>query len=143
MPCSEWNRPVPKWLRRLGRRPLAGGPATRRQKTYPAQTGYVYEYVYEGHRPRGLLRRTGVEYVFSVSAAGRRGLPVSVLLTNKVVRLWERAHGRALTATEQYAVAKMSLFEAFDQRPAPEALRGPIRVRAPELEAILGRLGLD
>jgi hypothetical protein len=31
--------------------PLTGAPAVRRLKSYSAQSGYVYQYFYEGQRP--------------------------------------------------------------------------------------------
>ena len=39
------------WLRKKKDAPLTGAPAVRRQKTYSAESGYVYQYFYEGQRP--------------------------------------------------------------------------------------------
>jgi len=39
------------WLRKKKEAPLTGAPAVRRQKTYSAESGYVYQYFYEGQRP--------------------------------------------------------------------------------------------
>ena len=36
--------------------PLTGAPAVRRLKSYSAQSGYVYQYFYEGQRPFSQLR---------------------------------------------------------------------------------------
>lgn len=131
------------WFRRFTKRPLRGAPAIPRRKSYPALSGYVYQYVYAGRRQVGLWGRAGVEHVFSILGCGQRGLAVSVFLGEKAVRAWEHAHGRVLSQTERYAVAKISLFEAFDQCPGPEALPERIRVRAADLEGVLDRLGLS
>jgi hypothetical protein len=88
----------------------------RRLKTYSAQSGYVYQYCYEGQRPfqRSGRQRNGV----CVQHVGRpenlaslQGRPA----TGRVA-WWEAAHGRRLSATERYAIAKMALFQAFDER---------------------------
>jgi hypothetical protein len=121
------------WLRRLGRRaqpppPLTGAPAVRRLKTYSAASGYVYQYFYEGHR--------GTEYVFQVSADRQTYSSVSVLLTDAAIE----ASARELNATERYAVAKMALFQAFDERARPDHVHEPIRVEPRDLAAIAEHL---
>jgi hypothetical protein len=122
------------WIRRLGRReqppPLAGAPAVRRLKTYSAASGYVYQYFYQGHR--------GTEYVFQVSADRRTYFSVTVVLSDAALA----ACPRELTSNEQYAVAKMSLFQAFDERAAPDDMRQPVQVQPADLEAIAAQLGL-
>ena len=121
------------WLRRLGSRrlppPLAGAPAVRRLKTYSAASGYVYQYFYEGHRE--------TEYVFQVSADRRTYFSVAVMLSDAALA----ASPRELNSTERYAVAKLSLFQAFDQRASPDQMRQPIRVRPQDVEAIADQLG--
>jgi len=135
---------VLRWLRRRRAAALlSGAPAVRRLKSYSSAGGYVYQYFYEGRRPEERGREPGVEYVFSVTADRRSWFPVSVFLSRSAVRQWEAGHGRTLNDTEWYAVAKMSLFQAFDERPNPEALHEEVRVRAADLEYILERLGLD
>jgi hypothetical protein len=131
------------WLRRKAEPPLTGAPPVRRVKTYSAASGFVYEYWFEGRRParRGLNK--GVQFVFSVTADRRHWFPVSVFVSERSLRPWEQAHQRQVTATECYAVAKMSLFRAFDERPSPDALREEILVEAADVAAIFQRLGLD
>ncbi len=132
------------FLRRLfrpARSPLRGAPAARREKNYSAQSGYVYRYFYLGYRP--LEGEQGSEYVFQVSGGREPFAPVSVLLSAGAVAAWEEGHGRALSATERYAVAKTALFQAFDERAAPAAMRQPVRVRAADAAEFLERLGLD
>jgi hypothetical protein len=121
---------------------LTGAPAVRRLKTYSAQSGYVYQYFYEGHRPFRGAGESGAEFVFSISADARNWRPASVILADAAVRAWETAHRRQLSSTEHYAIAKMALFQAFDERPLPAQMKDEVRVRAADVEAIIETLGL-
>lgn len=123
--------------------PLTGAPAVRRQKTYSAQSGYVYQYYYEGYRPFRRDGDEGTEFVFNVSADRKTSAPVSVFVSGEAVRSWEQRHGRALAPTERYATAKMALFQAFDERAHPGLMKQDILVRAADMEAILDGLGID
>jgi hypothetical protein len=130
-------------LRWFGKKtvPLAGVPTVRRQKTYSAQSGYVYQYFYEGHRPSSPER--GTEYVFDVSSDRKTSSPVSVVISDAAVANWQNESGRTLSATEQYAIAKMALFQAFDERESPEAMRQAVHVSAGAVQAILAALHID
>lgn len=123
--------------------PLTGGPAVRRQKTYSAQSGYVYQYYYEGHRPYKRDREKGAEFVFDVTADRKTSAPVSVLLNDTAIDDWESRHGRTLGGSERYAIAKIALFQAFDERPNPASMSADVRVRAADVEAILITLGIE
>ena len=123
--------------------PLTGAPAVRRQKTYSAQSGYVYQYFYEGQREFGRDQDAGTEFVFDVSADRKTSAPVSVFLTHEAVQSWEERHGRPLVSTERYAAAKMALFQAFDERAHPGLMKQDILVRTADIEAILAGLGID
>ena len=127
---------------RLG--PLRGTPSLRRHKTYSAQTGYVYQYAYEGYRERrGRGGDGGTEFVFRVSSDTKNWGLVHVVLGNTVARAWEQAHAQTLSETERYAIAKMALFQAFDERLTPSLMKQPVRVRPADLDAILETLGID
>jgi hypothetical protein len=130
-------------LRWFGKKtvPLAGVPTVRRQKTYSAQSGYVYQYFYEGHRPSSAER--GTEYVFDVSSDRKTSSPVSVVISDAAVASWQNESGRTLSATEQYAIAKMALFQAFDERESPEAMRQAVHVSPGAVQAILAALHID
>jgi hypothetical protein len=123
--------------------PLTGAPAVRRQKTYNAQSGYVYQYHYEGQRPFRRDAEEGTEFVFDVSADRKTSMPVSVFVLEEAVRAWVQQHGRQLAATERYAAAKIALFQAFDERANPGLMKQDVRVRAADIEAILAGLGID
>jgi len=122
--------------------PLTGAPAVRRLKTYSAQSGYVYQYYYDGQRQLLSGGEHCVEYVFTVSADRKTSHPVSVLVAEGSLRAWEQAHARELSSTERYAIAKMALFQAFDERAAPDLMKQEVRVRAADVEAIIDALGL-
>lgn len=122
--------------------PLSGAPPVRRLKTYSAQSGYVYQYSYEGHREYQAGGDRGVEFVFSVSSDRKTWHPSAVLVSEPAVRSWEQAHSRELTLTERYAVAKIALFQAFDERPDPALMRDVVRVRNADVDGIIETLGL-
>jgi hypothetical protein len=123
--------------------PLTGAPAVRRQKSYSGQSGYVYQYFYEGTRPFSSAGERGSEFVFTFSADRKTSHPVSILVSDEAIAAWEQAHGRALAATERYAIAKMALFQAFDERATPELMKQEVRVRAADVAGILETLGLE
>src|SRR5262245_20327947 len=109
-------------------------------KTYSAQSGYVYQYFYEGHRDYAAGADRGVEFVFTFSSDRKTFHEVSVLLSEPAIRAWELAHGRELSLTERYAVAKIALFQAYDERPDPAQMRDEVRVRAADVEGIVETL---
>jgi hypothetical protein len=121
--------------------PLSGAPAVRRQKTYSAQSGYVYQYFYQGQRTSA--REPGTDYVFDVSADRKTSTQVTVFVADRALESWERKNGRTLSGTERYAIAKMALFHAFDERETPERMREAVLVRAADVAAILTTLNID
>jgi hypothetical protein len=135
---------VPHWFRDSKQpAPLAGAPAVPRQKIYSAQTGDVYRYFYRGHRPASRDGAAGAEYVFEAAADTKTFFQVPVFLGEDAVESWEQGHSRALSAAERYAVVKMALFQAFDERPTPGHMQAEIQVRAADLETHLETLGID
>lgn len=127
------------WLKRKKVASLSGAPAVRRQKTYSAESGYVYQYFYEGYRQV----EAGLEYVFDVSADRKTSFPVSVFIKSDAIAPWQRHHERALTSTEQYAIAKMALFAAFDRREEPQQMRAEVELSSDDVERILETLRID
>jgi hypothetical protein len=122
--------------------PLTGSPAVRRMKSYSAQSGYAYQYVYLGQR--AMAKGAGSEFVFSTSADRKSWHDVSVFVEVSAIREWEQLHERTLSSAEWYAVAKMALFDAFDERTSPaEMWREAVRVRASDVAEIMERLGRD
>ncbi len=116
--------------------PLTGAPPVRRAKTYSAQSGYVYQYVYLGCRKRA----GDTEFVFDVTADRKNSFAVSVLLLDEAVRGWERRNSFTLRDNERHGIAKMALFQAFDERSSPGEMLQPILVRRADLDAIVETL---
>lgn len=114
----------------------------RRLKTYSAQSGYVYQYYYQGRRAVRRENLSGTEHVFEVSSDRKTYQPVSVFLGELALAGWQARH-RDLTDTERYAIAKMALFQAFDERDNPSLLRHEIRVRHADVDLLLERLNID
>jgi hypothetical protein len=121
---------------------LTGAPPVRRMKTYSAQSGYVYQYYYEGYRPFHADGETGTEFVFSISADRKFWHPASVHVSDEAVAQWQSAHQRELSNNERYAIAKMALFQAFDDRANPALMKEAVRVRAADVAAIVETLDL-
>lgn len=132
------------WRRRASAAPapLTGAPPIRRQKTYSADSGYVYQYYYQGYRVASHQGRPAAEFVFSVSADRKSMFPVSVLLPDDAAAAWERAHDRDLNSTERYAVAKLALFAAFDARQGPREMRETVPIDAAAVAGFIEQLGI-
>jgi hypothetical protein len=130
-----------KWFR-AKEAPLRGAPPVRRLKTYSGQSGYVYEYFYEGYRASERNGGGGTQYVFRVSSGPGAELGHSIFLPDAALVPWERANGRPLTSTERYAVAKLALFQAFDDWPAPAEAVREIAVDAAAADGFLAALDI-
>jgi len=120
--------------------------AVRRVKSYSAGNGYVYQYYFfEGNRAqRG--RNPGGEFTYVVSADRRSAFPFKIFVMQSALDAWAKQNGRPLSSSEEYAVAKMRLFHAFDegsvQAPPAGQPAGEVIVDESNLEEMLGRLGI-
>jgi hypothetical protein len=114
----------------------------RRVKTYSAESGYVYQYQFQDVHPavRGLA--AGNEYVYYVSADRKTMFPLHIFVRRDAVERWGKKMGRSLTGTEEYAVAKMRLFQAFDEIEDIATSRSDLVVDEANLEGLLERLDL-
>lgn len=109
-----------KFLARLRQRtpdppPLRGRPAIRREKAYAADSGYVYQYTYEGYRDASRDAAEGREFVFDCTSDRASRFRITVFAPADSFADWERDAGRDLSDVERYAVVKMRLFEIFDE----------------------------
>ena len=129
------------WFRKK-EAPLSGAPTVRRQKTHSAESGYVYQYFYEGQRAAKRDGAAGTQYVFNVSADRKSSFPVSVFVSDLALEEWQKQHGRQLSSTERYAIAKLALFQAFDQRETPAAMSEEVVVQALDVAAFLATLDI-
>lgn len=131
------------WLRKPGlplgaRGKLLGVPAVRRVKNYAAFSGYVYEYFFEGyHDTRGAR-----EYVFSVSGDRKSWSAFQVRLAVRATAAWARERELTLGDRERYALAKLALFSAFDERANPAEMRGSCEVTPEMAVELLEKLDL-
>jgi len=107
--------------------------ANPRWKTYAAQSGYVYQYVFEGVRNEE-------EYVFRATSGPEIEMTLEVVLDQKVLDPWVRDN-RALTEMERYGIAKMALMRALDDDPSPGSPRS-IRPDGAAVVAICQELDL-
>jgi hypothetical protein len=120
--------------------------AVRRVKSYSAADGYVYQYYFfEGNRAHR-DSNPGGEFTYAVSTDRRSAFPFKIFVRQSALDAWAKQNGRPLTSSEEYAVAKMRLFQAFDegsvQAPAEGQQPGEVLVDESNLEDMLGRLGI-
>jgi hypothetical protein len=116
--------------------------AVRRVKTYSAATGYVYQYYfYEVQRTRRGFS-AGREYVYMVSLDRRQVFPLRIFVKQAAVDRWGRAAGRQLSGTEEYAVAKLRLFQALDESQELEAKRPDLIIDESNLDNLLSQLDI-
>ncbi len=93
--------------------------AVRRVKSYSASNGYVYQYCfYEVNRVTHEGGPAG-EFIYAISADRKTTFPLRIVVMQAALEAWALANGRSLTSSEEYAVAKMRLFQAFDEGEVP------------------------
>jgi len=117
----------------------------RRLKTYTAQTGSVYQYYFVGRRAAlpGEPEAPADEYVFDVTAGPIPRFAVSVFLRADALAAWAGAHGRALTAAEQYAAAKLRFIQDLEAvEPSTVAGARRVAVNPENIEELLAELEL-
>ena len=103
--------------------------AVRRVKSYSASNGYVYQYCfYEVNRITHEGEPAG-EFIYAISTDRKTTYPLRIVVVQAALETWARANGRALTSSEEYAVAKMRLFQAFDEGEVPVTAVGTEELR--------------
>lgn len=116
--------------------------AVRRIKSYSSASGFVYQYQFQEVNPVHRGSASGNEYVYHVSADRKTMFPLRILVRRDAVDRWAKQTGRALTGTEEYAVAKMCLFQAFDEVEDLAVSRPELVVDDSNLATLLERLDL-
>jgi hypothetical protein len=116
----------------------------RRMKTYTGQTGYVYQYYFVGKRDAlpDDAEAPSAEYIFDVTADRKTMFAVSVFVKQSALDEWKAAHGRALTDPEQYAAAKLRLFQGFDEVEKMQAAGRRLTVEGAAIEGLLEQIGV-
>ena len=124
---------------------MARPDAVRRVKSYSAANGYVYQYCfYEVNRISHQGSPAG-EFIYAISSDRRTTFPLSILVLQPALESWAQTNGRPLTSSEEYAIAKMRLFQAFDDGDVPLTVKPAERhalllVDDSNLEALLQQL---
>ena len=126
----------------LNNLPMSRPDAVRRVKSYSAATGYVYQYYFYEVEKTGKGASSATEYGYMVSVDRQHVFPVRILVMQEALREWFAQTGQQLTGTEEYAVAKMRLFQAFDEIEELNAKTPRLLVDNSNLEALLLQLDL-
>jgi hypothetical protein len=125
---------------------MAKPEAVRRIKSYSAANGYVYQYYFYELNRVAVDGEAAGEFVYAISADRGASFGLRIYVVQSALDGWAAANGRALTSSEEYAVAKMRLFKAFDEGVVPltaEAAR-EVRLKVDEsnLEELLKILNI-
>ena len=118
-------------------------PPLRRMKTYTGGQGYVYQYYFVGKRAALAPDQGSTEYIFDVTSDRKTMYSVSVILSQSAVTEWSAAHGRSLNDAEQYAGAKLRLFQAFDEIEDMMSDGRRLAINPEQLEVLLAGLGVS
>lgn len=121
---------------------MAKPETVRRIKSYSAATGYVYQYQFQDVHPAARGESRGNEYVYYVSADRKTMFAIRIFVHRSALEAWTGQTGRALTGTEEYAIAKMRLFQAFDDIEDFAGSRPALEVDESNLAELIGRLDL-
>ena len=125
---------------------MARPDAVRRVKSYSAANGYVYQYCfYEVNRITDNGSPAG-EFIYAISADRKTTFGLRIVVRRAALDAWAQTNGRLLTSSEEYAVAKMRLFQAFDEGAVPltaaAAAEAPLLVDESNLEELLTLLNI-
>jgi hypothetical protein len=93
--------------------------AVRRIKSYSATNGYVYQYYFYELNRVVVDGEAAGEFVYAISADRGTSFGLRIFVMQAALEAWAAANGRVLTSSEEYAVAKMRLFQAFDEGVVP------------------------
>ena len=114
----------------------------RRVKSYSAATGYVYQYYFYEVEKSQRGAAAGTEYVYMASVDRKHVFPVKIFVARGALEKWSARTGREFTGTEEYAVAKMRLFQAFDEVEGLATKTPDLMVDESNLDALLSQLDL-
>jgi hypothetical protein len=125
---------------------MARPDAARRVKSYSAANGYVYQYYFYEVNRVTWNGSAAIEFAYAISADRAAAFPLRILVIEDALVSWARTNGRILTSSEEYAVAKMRLFQAFDEggvpRDAETGSRTKLFVDERNLEGLLQQLNI-
>lgn len=121
---------------------MAQPETVRRVKSYSAASGYVYQYQFQDAHPSTRVEASGNEYIYYISADRKTMFPIRIFVRRDAVERWSNQTGRTLTGTEEYAAAKMRLFQALDDMEDFATSRPELTVDDSNLSELLERLDL-
>ena len=121
---------------------MARPETVRRVKSYSSATGHVYQYYFYEVQKTSRHGSPGIEYVYMVSVDRKKVFPLRVFLKRDSIERWARRTGRTLTGTEEYAIAKMRLFDALDEIEDLDKHQPDLIVDESHIEPLLERLNL-
>ena len=116
--------------------------AVRRVKSYSAATGYVYQYYFYEVEKARRGDSSGTEYTYMVSVDRKHVFPVKVFVVKDALEKWSARTGQTLTGTEEYALAKMRLFQAFDEVEGMASNTPDLAVDEGNLDSLLSQLDI-
>jgi hypothetical protein len=114
----------------------------RRVKSYSSATGYVYQYYFYEVQKARHGNSEGTEYVYMVSVDRKHVFPLKVFVVKDAMEKSSAGTGQHLTGTEEYAVAKMRLFQAFDEAEELTAKTPSLVIDDTNLDSLLSQLDL-
>jgi hypothetical protein len=114
----------------------------RRVKSYSSESGFVYQYQFHDAVPAERNGEPGNEYIYYVSADRKTMFPIKIFVGRDTREDCARRLGRTFTGTEEYALAKMRLFQAFDETEDLVTTKPELVVDGSNIEALLSRLDL-
>jgi hypothetical protein len=121
---------------------MARPEVAHRIKSYSAATGFVYQYSFlEVQKARRGLS-LGTEYIYAVSVDRKENYPVTVFVKQSALEKWSKRENRKLTGTEEYAIAKMRLFAAFDESEDPAKAATDLHVDDSNIDSLLAQLDI-
>lgn len=123
-------------------KPATKPETVRRIKSYSAASGYVYQYQFQDAHPAEQDASRGNEYVYYVTADRKTMFPVRIFVHRAALDAWSAQSGRALTGTEEYAIAKMRLFQALDDIEDFATSRPSLAVDESNVADLIARLDL-
>jgi hypothetical protein len=121
---------------------MAKPEVAHRIKSYSAATGYVYQYCFVEVRQARRGFSAGTEFIYVVSVDRQENLPLAVFVRKSAVEKWSKQENRKLSGTEEYAVAKMRLFQGFDEIENLTTARPDLQVDETNLAPLLEKLDL-
>ena len=114
----------------------------RRIKTYSSANAVVYQYQFYEVLPVKKASGQGNLYKYYVSVDRKTMFTIQVSVEPSASEEYKKRFGRAISGTEEYAVAKMRLFKAFDEVEDLAKNRPELIVDASNIETLLEQLDL-